>query len=793
MAEEPAGSAAPPTASVPQAAPGAANVAASTSDKGPKRPPGIEAADNPEWCMRFLAQVYIAARKDKQAVGDLPNWFYSRPEVGPSGEVSYPHNKLRDKFLGQVVSDLVATKELAADAASTDHDRWLLYRHCFTVGTVVIESRSAYQLVNTTLPATVRGTLNLLETASPLWIDLHHAALLVRDRFAKVKATRRDADLEAVLFPQNLRGRDGAIPRRIDRLRHIQAIRSFRIEVPTELRRSEDPKPSSSTRGLNEVPLARGTDPFPRVEPPDKLRSLRPAFDLLQRIAWHPDIDEFMTALQTSSGMGKQKLTAMVVDSISDAGSLTKRITDDSRRVWRFPAALRIGVASIEGLTAAEKEALTLFLIAVAKDLKTALEEALEAVGVIVTMLALFGGPLAPVAAVADAIIQSAAAAVSFMRQVDQDRAESSSIFQKQAERLSTGGRYLEPAAQAVGALLAAAAAPGAVSQVAREVKAIQRGAAAADRVPAALGAAGSATLKAEERGVSNTIKAAAADEQGIQRALQKGPSEEVPVQPTGPAARRELDTHATTAQRKSVGGTSTAPSLEEQIASLQKQVDELANAPDAPALQRDLEYVEYWTREGRRYEAQKLLDGLRSRVEKTQLSRERGVFESVYETGAPSPDGHAEPTPLRVQDRPPGVTKSESVLWARVRAGEEPNITGFTNPSGDRLKIDPNFRPHGENGLTNRELTQRGRAPYLNNGERVELHHRDQDPFGPLDESSETFHRLVGEDPDFHPETSDPGYESWRRYLVIFEGKRRALGDVYKLLRERYWMGRFN
>jgi hypothetical protein len=745
--------------------------------------------------LRFLTQVYVTASKTKKAVDDLPNWFYPRPEVDMSGRISYPHNQERDRILEEVVKDLVAKQKLAGDAAPTPHDRWMLYRQCFTVGTIIIEGRSAYHLAKTTLPTAIRRTLNLIETSSPLWQDLHRAALLVGDRFATMKASRRDPDLEAVLFPKNLRGRDGGIPDRIDRVRYIQAIRSFRIETPMELPPPVSPKPASSARGLTEVPLNRGTDPPARVEPPDQLRSLRPAFNFLQRIAWHPEIDQFITAVRTSSEMGKQKLEAMVLDSISDAGSLANRITGDSRRVWRFPAALRIGIASIDGLTPAEKNTLTLFSIAIAKGMKTPLEEGLEAVGVVITILALFGGPVGAVAVVADAIIQTASAAVSFMREVDQDRAESSSIFQKQAERLSTGGRYLEPAAQAVGALLAAAAVPGAVSQIGRDVKVIQKATQAAERVPSTLKVVDSAAVKAEEQGVSNSIKAAASEEQDIERALQKGLPEEVAT-PPNEAGAKPAGTHtdeAKAVEGKSVRGTSTAPSLDEQLKSVQAQINELANAPDVPALQRDLEYVEFWKKQGRESEAQALLDSLRSRVERAQLSRDRGVFESVYETAKPSPEGHAELAPLRVQDRPPGVTKSESALWQRVRAGEEPNITGFTNPPGDRLKIDPNFRPPGENGLTNRELAQQGRAPYLNNGERVELHHRDQNPFGPLDEHSESFHRSVGADPEFHPETSDPGYESWRRSLAIFEGRRRTLGDIYNLLRERYWASRFN
>jgi hypothetical protein len=783
-----------PTAAAPPA-PAVANTAEKKPYSAPKHPPGVEAADNPEWSMRFLAQVYVKASKNKQVVEDIPNWFYPRPEVDLSGAVSYPHNQERDRVLEEVVKDLVVSNKLAENAAPTSHDRWLLYRQCFTVGTVVIEGRSAYQFTKTTLPTAIRKTRNLLETAAPLWQDLHRATLLVGDRFTTMKASRRDADLEAVLFPKNLRGRDGKIPRRIDRVRYIQAIRSFRVETLPETPPAADAKSASSARGLTEVPLNRGTEPPARVEPPDQLRSLRPALNFLQRIAWHPAIDEFISATQTSSEMGKQKLTEMVVDSISDAGSLANRITDDSRLVWRFPAALRIGIGSIDSLTPAEKNALTLFSIAIANGMKTSLEEALEAVGMIITILALFGGPLAPVAIVADAIIQGAGAAVSFMREIDQDRAESSSIFQKQAERLSTGGRYLEPAAQAVGALLAAAEVPSAVSQIAREVKMVQKAAEAAERVPTTLKAADSVAVRAEQQGVNNSIKAAASEEQDIQRSLQKGPSEEAATQPRESIAKAAApeNNEVRAVEGKSLRRTSTAQSLDEQLQAVQQQIDELGNAPDVPALQRELDYVRFWKEQDRESEAQEILKRVQSQVERAQVSRERGVFESVYERAEASPEGHRESGALREQDRPPGATKSESQLWARVRAGEEPNVTGFTNPHGDRLRIDPNFRPPGENGLTNRQLAQQGRAPYLNNGERVELHHRDQDPFGHLDESSESFHRSVGEDPDFHPETSDPGYESWRRSLAIFEGKRRTLGEIYRILRERYWVGRFD
>src|SRR3954463_8960234 len=103
---------------VASAAPVAA-VGKRTPDQAAKRPPGVEAADNPEWSMRFLAKVYGTASKHKPAVEDLPNWFYPRPEVDQSGAISYPHNQLRDRILEEVVNDLIAKRRLAEQAAPT--------------------------------------------------------------------------------------------------------------------------------------------------------------------------------------------------------------------------------------------------------------------------------------------------------------------------------------------------------------------------------------------------------------------------------------------------------------------------------------------------------------------------------------------------------------------------------------------------------------------------------------------------------------------------------------------------
>ena len=68
---------------------------------------------------------------------------------------------------------------------------------------------------------------------------------------------------------------------------------------------------------------------------------------------------------------------------------------------------------------------------------------------------------------------------------------------------------------------------------------------------------------------------------------------------------------------------------------------------------------------------------------------------------------------------------------------------------------VDPKTR------LTNRELMERGRAPYdSKTGEKIELHHMDQEHDAPLVELCENSEHGDGNDPILHPKKG----EGWRK-----------------------------
>ncbi|GAB5400936.1 MAG: hypothetical protein Aureis2KO_25210 [Aureisphaera sp.] len=110
---------------------------------------------------------------------------------------------------------------------------------------------------------------------------------------------------------------------------------------------------------------------------------------------------------------------------------------------------------------------------------------------------------------------------------------------------------------------------------------------------------------------------------------------------------------------------------------------------------------------------------------------------------------------------------------------------------------IPPKIRTSGNklvdnvDNKTNRELAKSGRAPYLSNGDPVELHHLKQN-FFKLEEQSAPFHQGSLDDLHVHPNSDDPAYISWRHSYVWFDGKLTTMGKVYDTLRGRYWKKRF-
>ncbi len=132
----------------------------------------------------------------------------------------------------------------------------------------------------------------------------------------------------------------------------------------------------------------------------------------------------------------------------------------------------------------------------------------------------------------------------------------------------------------------------------------------------------------------------------------------------------------------------------------------------------------------------------------------------------------------------------------ASVKDGALMDLTDFMNPPGQKMKIDPALKPPKDaKGRNNLERAKDGRTCFLNDKEYIELHHRNQNFFGPLDEHSHSYHQGSLDDPDMHPESQDVAYASWRDLPAWHRGKSSrivSLGYVYNLVRPKYWRRRF-
>jgi hypothetical protein len=163
-------------------------------------------------------------------------------------------------------------------------------------------------------------------------------------------------------------------------------------------------------------------------------------------------------------------------------------------------------------------------------------------------------------------------------------------------------------------------------------------------------------------------------------------------------------------------------------------------------------------------------------------------------------PFGMTDDTTAEVREEPrpsaPIPPKLDGRDLQRILDDQPIDLTNFTNQFGPQFperSLPHDFRPPNDRqGRTNQERTKEGLAPVLVNGDRVELHHTNQDFFSRLDEMSAGFHRSVHDEPEYHPLTADPGYASWRTLMAWYRGRPRMLGDIYNNIRRRYWRNRF-
>ncbi|KRA84503.1 hypothetical protein [Altererythrobacter sp. Root672] len=450
------------------------------------RVPGLDLTADPRWALAFLAKLYAKA-KERKVLNTLSGWIEPdsrslRTVFNPARNSSALHRTTRDMIVGEVVSDLIASGQLPSTTSKNEKDLRALFERETVIGVSLLE-RTAVNWMSAKLTAHRQKVLRILIDATQMPAMLSQAAAIVVKTVDATKASVRDDDLYRVLYPKNRRAwRDGSTMDRVNHVRYISAVRQCIQEAreQTIVLQESPADPGTEIRGLARAP-PKPVFAQPRTSTQSAPRkSIVDALQLLELMIWHPKAVMLVRAWNKGPAAGTQFLAEVINESLTAIDSLASKINEDPSTVWRFPGALR---SCIEALNILERDTLTQYALVWASAVKPALDTALDVIGNVVSLLEMYGGPIALVAAVADAILQAAGAAVSVLRQLDQDHAESASLFEKETDRLSTGGKYIGAIGQGATALLAATAIPGALRKLADTAG---KGRAAAANVPAA-------------------------------------------------------------------------------------------------------------------------------------------------------------------------------------------------------------------------------------------------------------------------------------------------------------------
>lgn len=455
---------------------------------------------DPRFALRFLAKVYTTAQSRK-VLNTLPEW------ITPDEQRVFAHRNaspfartVRESVLSVVVADLIADGELAKDTPTGEKDLQRLFQLETTLGTSLIEETAA-KWMQKTLAAQRAKLQTTLGKAVAQRVAVSRAAALVQEKVATTFVSIREQSLYSVLHPDHQRyWRDGTMEERLLKIRYILASRACVQGAKEEalvIRESEVKLPADM----------RMTTRQPEARLPSTARDRRDlllvdarlsALQIVESFTWHPKAVRIVDDWAASPARGEELLRTLVGESVKAVDDLSVKLAAKRETVWRFPAALRAATAEL----GVEKDTLTYYALAWARVHKPALDSTLELLGDVLTLVEIYGGPLAPVAAVADAIVQAASAAVSFLHQLDQDHAETATEFEQQSDRLSTGGKYIEPVVQGVGALLAAQGIPA-------ELRKLGRGKAAVGQaVKAPIKQAAGDVRAVEERAISAETKA---------------------------------------------------------------------------------------------------------------------------------------------------------------------------------------------------------------------------------------------------------------------------------------------
>ena len=375
--------------------------------------------------LEFLARVYDVA-ESKGALKHLPAWMHKyrapsktvhgvgrEPVVFPADEATTTDVTVAQRrTVLRIVAAQSGHEKEANASTSTEGALQLvgLYERAHEDGVRAIE-RLAKSWMLETLRQHACDQSQLLMRANTQRISLQWAAKYVHAR-VRNQLANRSGDLDRVLYPKNRRIRDGDLEQRILRVQYILAVRavladasSAAPDVPAPISRRQD------SRGLSPTPLNRQTDRADGFAVVPKDASLLASLQFLARIKWHPRFGAIVEAWQADWSNGFRELAEAVGEALKANADLAKRLTDEPSRVWAFGAAIQqaLGTPTVPGTRGLVK-----YAFVYAGSVKTPLEEALETIGVITTLLAAFGGPAAPVGVVADAVVQSASAAMVF-------------------------------------------------------------------------------------------------------------------------------------------------------------------------------------------------------------------------------------------------------------------------------------------------------------------------------------------------------------------------------------------
>jgi len=148
--------------------------------------------------------------------------------------------------------------------------------------------------------------------------------------------------------------------------------------------------------------------------------------------------------------------------------------------------------------------------------------------------------------------------------------------------------------------------------------------------------------------------------------------------------------------------------------------------------------------------------------------------------------DGDEEGPKIKHVDIPPNISDT----WKKVYENGIPDLTNFMNPTGQLFKIDFNYGPDGK-GRNNRQRMKDGVGPIFPSGDTIELHHEKNNFFGVLHEKSAKYHKDLHDDPDTHPLTGDPAYDSWRKCYGYYNGNLITLDKIFNRIRQKYWIAR--